>query len=138
MKAKIDFYGLGGKDLNWFKSNLENSLRYCKLNGKISKKEVVICGVPQGSCLGPFLFLMYINDIPNCLEKSNVSMYADETRLYHSVDSVNAMTHAINADSTAFKGLTRRQQIVVKRCKNRINDDWKQRKATQDRYSCRP
>ena len=67
--AKLNFYGLDGKELNWFKSYLENRRQYCKVNGKVSKTEVVNCGVPQGSCLGPLLFLVYINDLPNCLER---------------------------------------------------------------------
>ena len=93
--AKLNFYGLEGKELNWFKSYLENRRQYCEVNGKVSKTEVVNCGVPQGSYLGPLLFLVYINDLPNCLEKSNVSMYADDTCLYYSFDSVDAMNQAI-------------------------------------------
>ena len=70
--AKLNVYGLEGKELNWFKSYLRNRRQYCKVNGKISKTKVVNCGVPQGSCLGPLLSLVYINDLPNCPEKSNV------------------------------------------------------------------
>ena len=102
--AKLNFYGLEEKELNWFKSYLQNRRQYCKVNGKVSKTEVVNRGVPQGSCLGPLLFLVYINDLPDCLEKSNVSMYADDTCLYHSIDSVDAMNQAINADLIALKG----------------------------------
>ena len=102
--AKLNLYSLDGKELNWFKSYLENRRQYCKVNGKVSKTEVVNCGVPQGSCLGPLLFLVYINDLPNCLEKSNVSMYADDTCLYYSFDSVDAINQAINADLIALKG----------------------------------
>ena len=47
---------------------------------------------------------MYINDLPNCLEKSNLSMYADDTCLYYPFDSVDAMNQAINADLIALKG----------------------------------
>ena len=86
------------------KSYLENRRQYCKTNGKVSKTEVINCGVPQGSCLGPLLFSVYINDLPNCLEKSNVSRYANDTCLYYSVDSVDAMNQAINADLIALKG----------------------------------
>ena len=102
--AKLDSYGLKGKELNWFKSYLENRRQYCKVNGKVSKTEVVNCGVPQGSCLGPLLFLVYINDLPNCLQKSNASMSTDDTCLYNSFDSVDAMNQAINADLIAWKG----------------------------------
>ena len=102
--AKLDFYGPKGKELDWFKSYLENRRRYCKVNGKVSKTEVVNCGVPQGSRLGPLLFLVYINDLPNCLENSSVSMYADDTWLYYSFDSVDAMNQAIYADLIALKG----------------------------------
>ena len=104
MLAKLNFYGLDGKELNWFKSYLENRRQCCKVNGKVSKTEVVNCGVPQGSCLGPFPFLVYINDLPNCLEKSNVSMYADGTCLCYSFDSIDAINQAINIDLIALKG----------------------------------
>ena len=112
--AKLDFYGLEGKELNWFKSYLENRRQYCKVNGKVSKTEVVNCGVPQGSCLGPLLFLVYINDLPNCLEKSNVSMYADDTCLYHSFDSFDAMNQAINADVIALKDWLEGNKLSLK------------------------
>ena len=102
--AKLDLYSLKGKELNWFKSYLENRRQYCKVNGKVSKTEVINYGVPQGSCLGPLLFLVYINDLPNGLEKSNVSMYADDTCLYYSFDSVDAMNQAIHADLIALTG----------------------------------
>ena len=102
--AKLNFYGLEEKELNWFKSYLQNRRQYCKVNGKVSKTKVVNCAVPQGSCPGPPLFLVYINDIQNCLEKSNVSMYADDTCLYYSADSFDAMNQATNTDLIALRG----------------------------------
>ena len=50
----------------------------CRVDGTSSDVKGINCGVPQGSCLGPLLFLIYINDLPFCLQKSHVSMYADD------------------------------------------------------------
>ena len=49
-----------------------------KVNGTLSKFEKVACGVPQGSYLGPLLFILYINDLPLSLKHSQVNMYADD------------------------------------------------------------
>ena len=99
----LNFRSLEGKELNWCKFYLENRREYRKVNGKVFKTEVVDYGVPQRLCLGPLLLLVYINHLPNCLEKSNVSMYADDTYLYYSFDSVDAMNQSINADLIALK-----------------------------------
>ena len=103
LSEKLNLYGLEGKELNWYKSYLENMRQCCKVNEKDSKTKVENWGVPQGSCLGPLLFLAYINDLPKCLEKSNVLMYTDDICLYYSFDSVDAMNKAINADLKALK-----------------------------------
>ena len=101
--GKTKFLWPRGKELNWFKSYLENRFQYCKINGKVSKTEAVTCGAPQGSCLGPLFFLVFTNNLPNCFEKSDVSMYAADTCSYYSFDSVDAMKQAIDADLTALK-----------------------------------
>ena len=67
---KIPFYGVADKELMWFKSYtyLTAQQQQCLINGCLSSQSNLLCGVPQDSILGPLLFLIYINDLPNCFK----------------------------------------------------------------------
>ena len=78
---KLESYGVLHRELAWFGSYLSNRVQYCRVNGVDSQTENIEIGVPQGSCLGPLLFLVYINDLPRALKNSTISMYADDTSL---------------------------------------------------------
>ena len=64
---KLSHHGVRGRELVWFKSYLQDRKQCCKINGHTSKIANVNCGIPQGSCLGPLLFLIYINNLPCAL-----------------------------------------------------------------------
>ena len=68
------------------------------MNGINSKTEGIDVGVPQGSCLGPLLFLIYINDLPQAVQNSTVSTYADDTSLCYQSSDINVLNEAINND----------------------------------------
>ena len=81
---KLDHYGAVSKEISWFKSYLSNRKQYCRISGVDSNINDINVRVPQGSCLGLLLFLVYINGLLCIVKNSKVSMYADDTSIYHS------------------------------------------------------
>ena len=77
--SKLSKYGAVVTPLRWFTSYLTDRKQYCQINGHKSCLKNVLCGIPQGSCLGPLLFILYVNDFEQCLEKCTANMYADDT-----------------------------------------------------------
>jgi len=65
----------------WRPNYLNGRTQRYSVNGKLSTARILSCGVPQGSILGPLLFLIYINDLPNSLQNAVPRMFADETNL---------------------------------------------------------
>ena len=95
---KLQLYGVQQRELSWFKSYLSNRKQFCRVNGVDSKIEDKEIGVPQGSCLSPLLFLIYINDLPQAVQDSTVSMYADDTTLCYQSHDLTRLKKAINSD----------------------------------------
>ena len=78
---KLAHYGVDQNSSTWFRSYLSDRTQRCHVNGHLSSNQSIKFGVPQGSIIGPLLFLVYINDLPNCLNDGSSSMYADDTNI---------------------------------------------------------
>ena len=82
----------------WFKSYLSNRKQYVSINGYHSNLADVKFSVPQGSVLGPLLFLIYINDLNQALKFCKVHHFADDTNLINFSKSVNRLNKHVNLD----------------------------------------
>ena len=94
--GKLAHYGIRGIVLDLFRSYLQNRYQYVSYNGSTSTQKKIVCGVPQGSILGPILFLIYINDIVNCSDILKFILFADDTNLYHSDSNFSRLISTLN------------------------------------------
>ena len=78
---KLQTYGVSGYVLSWIRAFLRDRSQRVRINGTQSREAVVYSGIPQGSCLGPLLFVVFINDLPANVS-SPVKMFADDTKIY--------------------------------------------------------
>jgi hypothetical protein len=97
---KLHHYGIKNTELLWFKSYLKNRKQYTEIDNNASPHELITTGVPQGSILGPLLFLIYINDLSRSTKFKSI-MFADDTTLYSTLEhfdntSMNMLTKSIN------------------------------------------
>ena len=84
--------------LDWFSSYLSQRSQYVEYNNTISDKNSVTCGVPQGSVLGPLLFIICTNDLPNSMKHSKCILFADDTTVYHSSNNIKGLIKLIEED----------------------------------------
>ena len=95
---KLWHYGIRGIVNDWFKSYLTNRMQYVSTNNIPSDLLKVNFGVPQGSVLGPLLFLVYINDLHNSIRFSSPFHFSDDTGLLNIQDSMHAINRTLNKD----------------------------------------
>ena len=89
-------YGIRGIANDWLKDYFKDRSQFVSVNDTVSSKRHISCGIPQGSILGPTLFLLYINDLCNISSKLHFILFADDTNLFISGPNVNETIDMLN------------------------------------------
>ena len=100
---KLDHYGIRGVAKDWFSSYLRNRKQFVSINNTCSDYLDISCGVPQGSVLGPLLFLLYLNDFPLCSCELDFHLFADDSNLFYAAKNLTVIESVINAELVKIK-----------------------------------
>ena len=111
--TKLHFYGIRGIALEWFKNYLTDRTQFVSYRNVKSTYHDVTCGVPQGSMLGPLLFIIYTNDLPNALLHSKCILFADDTTVYHTSNDIKTLRENIEYDMTSLSDWFRANKLSL-------------------------
>ena len=106
---KLNRHGIDGHPLLWFRNFLKNRQQRVVISGRFSIWSLRTSGVPQGTILGPTLFLVYVNKIPNVVT-SSIKMFPEDTRIYREINNAED-TPALQSDLDCLENWTRKWQI---------------------------
>ena len=82
---KIQSYGIKGNIINWIIDLLAHKKQKVRINNIFSNWQEVISGIPQGSVIGPLLFVIFINDLPDVIKDSHIFLFADDMKLFNPI-----------------------------------------------------
>ena len=114
---KLQHYGIRGVAHNLLSSYLQNRKQYVSINGIASTEHVIEYGVPQGSTLGPLLFLLYINDVSNCLS-TVPRLFADDTCLILKANNLHDLQIKMNLELNAVRNWVNANKLTINRSKS--------------------
>ena len=96
--SKLEYYGIRGIARLWFENYLTNRKQIVKYKQIMSSEMIVQTGVPQGSILGPLLYILYINDIQNCSDIASMLLFADDTNLFYSHSCLKTLNETLQTE----------------------------------------
>ena len=117
--TKLDHYGIRGKALDWIKSYLNGRKQYVELNGYTSHTLPLPTGVPQGSILGPLLFLIYINDLPSASKLKTV-LFADDSNLLIRSKNLSDLINNLNEDLENINDFFKANKLKLNATKTKL------------------
>lgn len=143
---KLKEYGIGGVVHKWLDSFLTKRKQKVKINGVTSNELEIDLGTPQGAILSAFLFILYINDMPNNLKHCRINLFADDTLIYMSGTRINDIIGKVNEDlSGVFKWLCvnklklnveKTKYMIIKGTNSRTHDADVSVKINNERLEC--
>ena len=110
---KLTHIGIGDSNRSWIKNYLSDRTQCTLANNTCSTKLNVNCGVPQGSVLGPLLFLIYVNDMKNVLLHSKHYLYADDTVIFMSGNNTIDVVNKLHSDLDCYSEWCRGNKLTV-------------------------
>ena len=118
---ELKLYNFNDITLEWFTSYLENRTQVVKVGDNVSAKQSIKTGVPQGSILGPLLFLLYINDLPLTVADSAIDLYADDSSLYKTGKQIQDVQINLQHNVDQVAKWCKKNNMSLKLLQNQVN-----------------
>ena len=111
--SKLYKYGIRGPTLEWFKSYLSNRQQYVQIHKTKSDTKPITCGIPQGSILGPLLFIIYINDLAQVSEILFTILFADDTTVTIQGDNESVLINTLNIELEKLNNWLQTNKLTI-------------------------
>ena len=131
--GRLHQYGITGKLHDWFRSYLQERKQQVTVLEVTSRELPITSGVPQGSLLGPILFLLFVDDLPNTVKTSRVACYADDTKIFKSIDSITDC-NALQSDLNDLVSWSKSSRLIFNQSKCKYQCITRKKSPVQPTY----